>query len=405
MEILPPRRHTAPHAHESARSRPLAAAAAAMAAAASHDSRMSGGYGGHIDNRSAPVPTSERYVPPGGRHLSWPAGDNPFLRQRLADANATAEMVAAMAPRHLHDHPTAHGRSEWNHAPFARHPGLSANVPGSAPPPVPGFAIPSLATSAAAVVAAREVRPEAMDTETAPTAPGGWPRPITRDPLHPPFQLSVAATAFSMSTRGDGPVGSQAGPGASNGGVPAEEEEQALQQTWSQPSRPWNTAVMRQMAGLVPRGVPVGNSGGRGYVQRDGAFVSGGTATRAASTAADASVTPHLRQGVADPSLMSNRVGTAQDGRTQQRSRSSELQVVPISRMVALPPEGGITVTRGVGEGVRPDEATQEIQYQDSSQSNLATLPAFRHWEAQRARLRIQVCVQIHKSSPTPLWS
>ncbi|CAM9295626.1 unnamed protein product, partial [Hapterophycus canaliculatus] len=397
LEIVSPRTRAAPHPHQSTRSRPLAAAAAAMAAAASHHRQMSGTYGRHVDNGSAHIPGSVRYVPPGGRVLSQPAGDSQSLRQRLAGANNIAGMAAAPSS-HLRDHHNVYERSEWNHTPFTRSPGLSPNVTNSAHPPMPGYGIPTLAIAAAAVAAARETRSEAADTETGASAPGRWPRSTVRDPLNPPFQLSAAATAFSMSTHGNRPIGLRHDeePGASNGGVSAED---LARQQGSDPSRPWHTAIMRRMAEPAPRGIPAGNSGGEGHVHRDGAIFSSGATTRAETTAAVTAIAAHLQRGETDPSLVSNGVGIDQEGRMQQESRSTELQVVPLSRMVTLPPEG-TAATMGVEAGVRPDEARQDGQDNNPSQSNRAALPVFRHWESQRARLRIQWHEQVLPESP-----
>ncbi|CAM9540590.1 unnamed protein product [Scytosiphon promiscuus] len=392
LETATSRTQTAPESHENTRSRPLVAAAAAMAAAASRDRQTRGSYGGQVEDGIPPISRSARYVPPGGRQLPWPATDNQFLHQPPAGANATLG-TTAISPRHLDDHSTVHGAPPWNHAPFARNPSLGQHVPNRTHPPVPGSGIPTLAATAAAVAAAEHTRPEPMETQTGAADLSGRPRTVTRDPLNPPFQLSAAATAFSMSAHGDDGVDRhpQDRSGAPNGRVSVEEGP-ARQQG---PAQPWYAALERRagQAGLAPRGIPAGAGGGRGHGQRDGGGFSGDTG--AARVAVDAAVAAHLRQGETDPRLISDGPGLARGGRTQQEDRRSQMQV---SRMVALPSEGGTAATRGAETGTSVGDLGREIPYQEPIQSNLMALPAFRHWESQRARLRIQ---QWHEQ-PTP---
>lgn len=83
-------------------------------------------------------------------------------------------------------------------------------------------------------------------------------------------------------------------------------------------------------------------------------------------------------------------------GPLQQGRHGPFLQMVPLSRMTALPPEAGTADGGGTAppamDGSYDDRVGEAIEQDpDSAQGHLAVLPAFRHWESQRARLRIQV--------------
>ncbi len=97
-------------------------------------------------------------------------------------------------------------------------------------------------------------------------------------------------------------------------------------------------------------------------------------------------------------------VGVAHGGRMQHGPHGPYLQVVPLSRMVALPSEPGVGAQAsggvagvnngggaGAGAGAGAGTGAGDTEHLEQSPSHLAMMPAFRHWESQRARLRIQV--------------
>eukprot|EP00752_Nemacystus_decipiens_P006235 g5625.t1 len=389
--------------HEGLRSRPLAAAASAMGAPFQQQQPMNGGGGNHpyVDGNTRYLPPGERTWPTMTSHVSRAATGNHF------PANAGAVGAGTGPYNHHHNQPAVGGRQEATGAPFRRN--IAAQTGGAGTPPARSYpshyVIPTLATSAAAAsgsVAGARGRPEAAGAAAGPASQEGRRPTAARAALHPPMRLSASATAFSMPPAAGAnpyqPHDASTGSGESGSGSSAAEER-----------RTRRSIVREQIES--GRGLTIGRNGLA--IGREGRAGGGGVfaaAMAAARARADHAVAP----APADPNnnpdgswastqeerLAQAGLGFAHGGRIQHGDRGPYLEVVPLTRMAELPPERGAVNPADGGTASRADRSdgdragagarTADDQGQGQSQNHLAALPAFRHWESQRARLRIQ---------------
>ena len=340
-------------------------------------------------------------------HISRAVTNSRFL------PNAAA-VTAETGPYH-HHHPAVGGQQQTAGAPNSRN--TAAQTVGAGAPPTRShpsyYVIPTLATTAAAAAGAMTggagVRPGVAGAAAGPEPREGRPPTAARPALHPPMRLSAAATAFSMPPAG----------GAVSPDQPHEPSTGSGDANTAEPGPARRSLVREQFREVESRGgLAIGRDGlaiGREGRASGGVFAAAMAAARAR---ADQSVVP---AAVSNPpergswaSTQSERLaqaglGFAHGGRLQHGDRGPYLEVVPLTRMAELPPERGAATPadgeRASGAGGSDSDGTggREAEYQsefrgqvqgqgqNQNQNHLAALPAFRHWESQRARLRIQV--------------
>lgn len=264
----------------------------------------------------------------------------------------------------------------------------------------------TLATAAAAAAGARGAVLAATDTPV--TAAAARTSVSAQTPINPPMRLSATATAFSL-----GSLGGSISPGRSGTGEGTSIEDRARARAWLH--RQYATSLDQQQqqqtgqaigthargeffaamaamraaaaAGRQPDGdgshARGGNGGALGSGGGGGGVAGGGTGAGSSLTHGGTATGLHRTPGAY----------------TQALTRASY--------MTALAPEapasatGGAGVTGGVVAGpAMPSELSSGSSGTGGggggsravgNQSSLAALPAFRHWESQRARLRIQV--------------
>lgn len=415
-ENLPTRFQASSQPYDGLRSRPLAAAAAVMAAPPPQDHPISG-----VDGIHPHVGGNARYLPPGERR--WPTMTSHISRAATDSFLANAAAAGAEAGPHNH-YPTVRGTHEETSAPFGR---SNAAQPGGAggalpfPPPTRSYpsyyVIPTLATTAAAAAGAMAagagVGPEATGTVAGPASQEGRPSTAAHAALHPHLRLSASATAFSMPTGGAASSNQpHATPTAANGGggggdsgsTNAAEQDRSRQERWAAVQEHAREAERR-------RGLAIGRSGlaiGREVRAAAGAFATM-AAARARGDQPVPAPAPYPNPGGSWAFTHAERLaqaglGFAHGGRLQHGERGPYLEVVPLTRMAELPRERGSAApadegaasgaggrNNGDGVGAMMGDDQSQGQGQGQSQNYLAALPAFRHWESQRARLRIQV--------------
>lgn len=329
------------------------------------------------------------------------------VSRAVTDTHLLSNAAAVRAEADPYNHHSAvRGRQEETSAPFSRnstahtggatlpHPPYTLSYPGY-------YVIPTLATSAAAAAGAfagAEVRPEVSGTAAGPASQVGRLSTAARAALHPPMRLSAAATAFSM------PAGAMGSPdqlhetstvgGSGDSGSNAVEEDHARRQRWSQE---WTNPFQEHAREAERRrGLVIGRERRAG-----GSVIAAGAAARARGDHPVPVPVPNPDGSWAFAQverLAQAGLGFAHGGRLQHGDRGPYLEVVPLTRMAELPPEPGTVApadggTASTAGGSNGDGAVTRMiaDGQGQSQSHLAALPAFRHWESQRARLRLQV--------------
>lgn len=339
-------------------------------------------------------------------HISHAATDSRIT------ADATSVRAEAGASNH---HPAVGGRQDETAAPFGR--STPAHTGGAGAPLNPAhtrfypsnYVIPTLATTTAAAAGAMAgsgVGPEVPGAEVGPASHEGRPPTTARAAaLRPPVRLSATATAFSMppaaGTSSPDQPHETSSTGISGGGDagsnPASEEPRTRLGFVIQHARDIVRREAERRRGLAigRDGLAIGREGRPGVL--GGVF--------AARARADQSVpAPAPPNSGASWALAQAGLGFAHGGRLQHGGRGPYLEVVPLTRMAELPPERGTEIHADGGApsaaagsdsdgaaGARVADDQNQGQSQSQGQSHLATLPAFRHWESQRARLRIQV--------------
>ena len=286
-------------------------------------------------------------------------------------------------------------QGSYEHNPAAH--GSPAFSRGQAVSSLPGYDNPTVATGAAAVAAGVEAGPDRS------------PAMATRAAFHPPMRLSATATAFSMTGGVSGsPVHHRetaaAATARTNGGEPGPntaEAEQARRHGWSSERNP---AATEHREVERRRGEEMDQED-RGH--GGGVFAAMAATARARADEAIPANNPDGFWAPAQAGTFAGQAGGAGaahgDGRLQHGAHGPYLQMVPLSRMVALPSEQGTGTrtanggTAGVNNSGGGGAGTGEQL--DQNRSHLAMLPAFRHWESQRARLRIQVRFVHRRSS------
>ncbi|CBN78509.1 hypothetical protein Esi_0126_0068 [Ectocarpus siliculosus] len=386
---FPPRPQTAPQSPTGAHSHPVAATARGMAAIPPQGYPTSGSYDGRSATSGPHIGGTARYVPPGRRQMLRAAADAHLPYQPPVGTNAAARL--ATSPFH---HATVFELPGGNTAPPSGIAGRTRTLPNPTYTPRPfsmpaGYEAPTLPTSAVAAAAATAAQRAA--TNTAVAAQGE--RPPVPVPLSSSSRLSAVATAFSMSPGGYGAPDQnhhEATAAAEGGisGLTGTEEELARQERWSQE---WTMAVQQHAL----RGLSVGDGAGAHAQQQHGDSPAVFAGHRQPGGVVPIGI-PDGSSGL----IPQERFTQAQreiyhDGPLQQGRHGPFLQMIPLSRMTALPPEAGTADGGGTAppamDGSYDDRVGEAIeQDQDSAQGHLAVLPAFRHWESQRARLRIQ---------------
>lgn len=265
-------------------------------------------------------------------------------------------------------------------------------------------------------------------------------------PMNPPMQLSAAATAFSLEG-----IGASISPGRSGGGGEGSSiEDRAGARVWQQ--RQYATSLDQQQqqqrhqqqqqwfARLEDDGrqqrqqnrqqqqqqiaQPIG-------VHARGEFVAAVAAARAAAAGRRPEVDDADARGGERDALDSDGGGLVHGGHSVPGAHMQALSRA--SYMTALPPEppasetGGVAAVGSAGGGVAAPVTPSAIRSRTSghgsggddgggsgriagNQSNLAAaLPAFRHWESQRAGSRNQVGRELpwqgrHFPSPTGVF-
>ncbi|CAM9578630.1 unnamed protein product [Ectocarpus fasciculatus] len=388
-EQFPPRPQTAPQPSTGAYSHPVAATARGMAAIPPQGYPTSGSYDGRNATSGPHIDGTARYIPPARRQMLRAAADA-HLPYQPPDGAAAAARVAS-SPFH---HPTVYELPRGNTAPPSGIAGRTRTLPNPTYTPRPfsmpaGYEAPTLPTSAVAAAAATAAQRAAIST--AAEAQGGRsPVPV---PFSSPSRLSAAATAFSMSPGGysapdQNHHAATAATGGGISGLAGTEEELARQERWS---HEWTMAVQQHAL----HGLSVGDGAGAHAQQQHG-----DSPAAAAGHRRPDGVVPNGDPDGPSGSSPQERFSLAQrenyrGGPLQQGRHGPFLQMVPLSRMTALPSEAGTADGGGTPppamDGSYDDRVGEAIeQDQDPAQGHLAVLPAFRRWESQRARLRIQ---------------
>lgn len=383
-----------------------------------NDGRASGGSTPHIGGNA-------RYIPPGERR--WPTITSHILRAG-SDTRFLGNPAAVGAEGNPYSrHPAAGGRQEETSSSVSRSAASPGGVAEASPHPPhtrsnpSHYVIPTLATTAAAAAAGAMAGAGARP-QVAGAPQASRPATASRATLHPPIRLSAAATAFSMPPAGEtaaspdqpsendtSTTARSGGGGGGNSSYDAAQEERARREGWSAVQAHAREAERR-------RGLAIGRDGLA--VGREGRLHGGVLAAMAAAARnrGDQSVPAHSPNpnpnANPDGSWASTQaerlaqagLGFAHGGRLQHGERGPYLEVVPLTRMAELPPErgsvvpgdGGAASTTGGGDGAagggaRTADDQSQGRSQGHSQNFLGALPAFRHWESQRARLRIQV--------------
>lgn len=375
-EQFPPRPQTALQPSTGAHSHPVAPTARGMAEIPPQGYPMSGNDDGRNITNGPHIGGTARYVPPARRQMIRAAADIHLPYQPPVGAAAAARVATSPF-----QHPTM---------PPSETAGRARTLPN-------GNETPTLPTSAVAAAAATAAQRAANNTAVA--AQGG--RPPAPVPFSSPSRLSAAATAFSMAPGGySAPdqnhheVAAAADGGIS--GLAGTEEELARQEIWSQRQERWSQGWTMAVQQHVPHGLSVGDGAGAHAQQQHG-----DSPAAAADNRRPDGVVPNGNPDGSSGLSPQERFTLPQreiyrGGPLQQGRHGPFLQMVPLSRMTALPPEagtadGGGTAPPAMG-GSYDDRVGEAIeQDQDSAQGHLAVLPAFRHGESPRARLQIQV--------------
>ncbi|CAM9893150.1 unnamed protein product, partial [Ectocarpus sp. 4 AP-2014] len=380
---FPPRPQTAPQPSTGAHSHRVAATARGMAAIPPQGYPTSGSYDGRNATSGPHIGGTARYVPPGRRQMRRAAADAHLPYQPPVGTTAAARTETS--PFH---HPTVYDLPGGNTAPPSGIAGRTRTLPNPTYTPRPfstpaGYGAPTLPTSA--VAAATATATQRTATNTAVAAHGG--RPPVPVPLSSSSRLSAAATAFSMSPGGYSAPDQnhhEASAAAEGGisGLAGTEEDLARQERWS---HEWTMAVQQHAL----HGLSVGDGAGAHAQQQHGDSPAAAAGHRQPGNPDGSSgLSPQERFTQAQREIYHG-------GPLQQGRHGPFLQMVPLSRMTALPSEAGTADGGGTAppamDGSYDDRVGEAIQQdQDSAQGHLAVLPAFRHWESQRARLRIQ---------------